>query len=74
MDLLTALMHETGHLLGHDHEEAGVMTETLATETRPGTCPNKDAAVAWFASDAFFALQVEDQDTFWVGSGIRKKK
>jgi hypothetical protein len=34
MDLLTVLMHELGHILGFDHEEEGVMAETLATGTR----------------------------------------
>src|SRR5262249_15051809 len=36
MDLLTALMHETGHLLGLDHAGGGVMNETLAAGTRAG--------------------------------------
>lgn len=34
MDLLTALVHELGHVLGHDHPEEGVMAEALATGTR----------------------------------------
>src|SRR5207249_8650877 len=34
MDLLTVLEHEIGHLLGHDHEAAGVMQETLTAGTR----------------------------------------
>lgn len=34
MDLLSALMHEVGHFLGHDHEDHGVMQETLAPGTR----------------------------------------
>lgn len=36
MDLLSALMHELGHVLGHDHEEEGFMHETLAPGERHG--------------------------------------
>ena len=34
MDLLTVLLHELGHLLGLDHEQTGVMEQTLAAGTR----------------------------------------
>ncbi len=34
MDLLTVLEHELGHLLGHDHDEGGVMAETLSAGER----------------------------------------
>lgn len=34
MDLQSALEHEIGHLLGHDHDEGGVMAETLAVGER----------------------------------------
>ena len=33
VDLVAVLMHELGHVLGHDHADGGVMSETLA----PGT-------------------------------------
>jgi probable HAF family extracellular repeat protein len=39
MDLLTTVMHELGHILGRDHEDSGVMVETLATGTRASVVP-----------------------------------
>ena len=39
MDLLTAVVHELGHVLGRDHEADGVMAETLAVGTREGIVP-----------------------------------
>jgi hypothetical protein len=34
MDLLTAVMHELGHVLGYDHSEAGPMRESLVSGVR----------------------------------------
>ena len=66
MDLLTALAHEVGHLLGFDHEPTGVMADTLATATltfAPGEttktitievkCDNKKEANETFYLDLF---------------------
>ena len=38
MDLLTAVIHEVGHVLGRDHGD-GVMAETLAAGTRESIVP-----------------------------------
>ena len=55
MDLLTVLEEETGHLLGFDHEETGVMGDTLATGTRrtpsDGIHTGRFAAVDWLFSE-----------------------
>jgi hypothetical protein len=40
MDLLTALEHEVGHLLGRDHEADGVMQEALTAGTRRTVTPS----------------------------------
>ena len=34
IDLLTALEHELGHILGYDHTDYGLMSPTLATSLR----------------------------------------
>lgn len=60
MDLLTALEHELGHLLGRDHEEGGVMTETLSAGVRRQ--PGGVAAPAW-SPEAVFALFAAEATT-----------
>ena len=59
MDLLTALMHEIGHVLGHEHDEAGVMAETLTAGTR--LSPLVDATDWLAAVDVLFSKKSSSQ-------------
>jgi DNA-binding beta-propeller fold protein YncE len=58
MDLLTALEHEVGHLLGREHEDTGVMIDTLTAGTRrtpSGGLNLFDPGIDWWS--AFAALE-----------------
>jgi hypothetical protein len=56
LDLLTAVMHELGHVLGHGHDDTGAMAKTLP----PGTRRLWDGDVAWFEDE--IAGQVDFAD------------
>jgi hypothetical protein len=68
MDLLTALMHEVGHLLGQDHDDDGLMAETLTAGTRLTVSQGASADSSRFAADALFALLAPDEEMPWIGS------
>jgi hypothetical protein len=60
MDLLSVLDHELGHALGFEHEETGVMEETLSAGTRR-TPTSEDVLVALMALDA----RSSSQKSWW---------
>ena len=53
MDLFSVLEHEVGHLLGHDHDEVGVMNETLAAGERRSVGTVDVAQPWWLAAFEF---------------------
>ncbi|MCL6508323.1 MAG: S8 family serine peptidase, partial [Bryobacteraceae bacterium] len=67
MDLLSALMHEIGHLLGEDHREIGGMQETLTSGTRLAISADGNEGASRFDTDALFALLAADKDATWIG-------
>jgi hypothetical protein len=60
MDLLTAIMHEMGHLLGQEHTATGLMANTLDAGVRK--IPDSDLAWAAMAADDLFSNEEELDD------------
>jgi probable HAF family extracellular repeat protein len=66
IDLLTVLEHELGHLLGHDHDEGGVMAETLAAGER------RTVSGVYVDGPRVFVAPDEAGETFDSVTGRRK--
>ena len=69
MDLLSVLMHEMGHLLGYDHEDEGVMAETLAAGTRSVELEQVHVA----ATDLAFGERLDFDHEFSFTKAKRRK-
>ena len=68
MDLLTVLEHELGHLIGHEHEETGVMIDTLSAGTRRVPSDEITTAASNDGRDLFLAFLDGDEDSPSMGS------
>ena len=55
------MMHEMGHLLGQDHDDEGVMAETLATGVRRTEISSAQSALL---DQVFSQLNDRDLDLF----------
>jgi hypothetical protein len=69
MDLLTVVMHELGHLLGHDHDADGVMAETLAAGVRRTTLEHNDIAL----TDQVLGQASDHRDDAWLGAWLTEQ-
>jgi uncharacterized delta-60 repeat protein len=76
IDLVTTLMHELGHLLGHDHTEEGLMQETLAAGVRlnPTLESEAQAVDAWLAEPGAAEMLASDWVFALLGRGSRAGK
>jgi hypothetical protein len=64
MDLLSAVMHELGHILGLEHDDGGVMAETLAAGVRRTDLEQDHAALV----DQVFQESGSRRTEAWMGA------
>ena len=69
MDLLTVVMHELGHLFGNEHDEAGVMAETLIAGVRRTGLEHDDIAPA----DQVFGQSNDHRADAWLGAWLNEQ-
>ena len=71
MDLLTVavVMHELGHVLGHGHDEDGVIADALAPGVRRTDSPHEQAALA----DQVFGQPDDDRNEAWLGAWLTEQ-
>lgn len=69
MDLLSVVMHELGHVLGFDHDEEGVMAETLAAGVRSARSGHDESARV----DQVFGQAGDSSDFAWLGSWLTEQ-
>ena len=66
MDLLTVLMHELEHVLGHDHDADGVMAETLAAGVRTTGLQHDAVALTDHVFEQSGDYRTEDWQGAWL--------
>lgn len=69
IDLLTVVMHELGHLLDHDHDEQGVMAETLAVGARRTGFEHDDVSRV----DQVWGQAADQHDVAWLGAWLNEQ-